>query len=147
MACDYDKIERILLNLLSNAIKFTDSCGKIEVNVSDKKEYLTISVKDTGKGIPEEKFNTIFERFGQVNEVLTKRAEGSGIGLSLVKALIQAHDGKISVKSKIGEGSEFIIELPFRTVEECESFQSNMMYSSEQSKIDRIKIEFSDIYT
>lgn len=93
IACDPEEIERILLNLLSNAIKFTPRGGNIMVNVEDGNKSISIKVKDTGKGIPKEKLNSIFERFVQVDKSLARENEGSGIGLSLVKALVELHGG------------------------------------------------------
>jgi signal transduction histidine kinase len=99
MAFDPEKIERIILNLISNAVKFTKPQDQIEINVYDKKENIIISVKDTGIGIPKEKQKIIFERFRQVSPLLNRTHEGSGIGLSLVKSLVEMHTGnKISVK-------------------------------------------------
>lgn len=89
-----------MLNLLSNAVKFTQEDGTIEVNIYSEAEYICISVKDNGIGIPAEQLDTIFERFTQVDEVLTRNTEGSGIGLSLVKGLAEAHGGKVLVKSE-----------------------------------------------
>lgn len=117
IACDPEEIERILLNLLSNAIKFTPRGGNIMVNVEDGNKSISIKVKDTGKGIPKEKLNSIFERFVQVDKSLARENEGSGIGLSLVKALVELHGGTISVKSKEGYGSEFIIHIPCKLVD------------------------------
>jgi PAS domain S-box-containing protein len=147
-AVDVLKLERILLNLLSNSIKFTPSGGSIDVTVTGKGESTVIRIKDTGCGIPDDKLEVIFERFRQVDSILTRRAEGSGIGLSLVKALVEAHDGSISVKSILGCGSEFVIELPSKLVNNASSEDNLIKIKSDnQSKIDRINIEFSDIYT
>lgn len=143
MAMDEDKFERILLNLLSNAVKFTNNGGEILVNVEDHDNFVRISVKDTGIGIPEDKLDIIFDRFGQVDKSLTRKGEGSGIGLSLVKTLVEMHGGKISVNSTVGEGSEFIIDLPVLVLEEKEVTEA-IFYDS---KIDKINIEFSDIYS
>jgi PAS domain S-box-containing protein len=143
MAVDGDKIERIMLNLLSNATKFTNEGGQITVNLEVWEESIIISVKDTGIGIPEDKLNLIFDRFGQVDKSLTRNREGSGIGLSLVKTLVEMHGGNISVSSKLGEGTEFILELPLKIVEE-EILEDSYMY---QSNVERISIEFSDIYS
>lgn len=146
MAFDEDKIERIMLNLISNAIKFTGSGGKINVNLKEKGGRLIISVRDNGRGIPEDKLSLIFERFRQVDEVLTKRAEGSGIGLSIVKALVVAHNGEISVKSQVGKGSEFLVEIPITKLEgECFSEIITNIPNIEQNKIERINIELADI--
>jgi signal transduction histidine kinase len=143
MAVDCDKIERIILNLLSNAVKFTNIGDDILVFVKDEEDSVKISVKDTGVGIPEDKLKIIFDRFGQVEKTLTRNKEGTGIGLSLVKTLVEIHGGSISVNSKLGEGSEFIIELPVTLVEEKEEDMCSPYYSS---KVDNILVEFSDIY-
>ncbi|PRR72109.1 MASE3 domain-containing sensor histidine kinase [Clostridium thermopalmarium] len=143
IACDPDKIERIMLNLLSNAIKFTNPGDEITVNMMDKGEHILISVKDTGVGIPGDKLQDIFERFKQVDKTIWRNREGSGIGLSLVKSLVELHGGNISIKSKQGEGTEFIIDLPSKTVDYEEVNNINMSY---ESKVERIDIEFSDIY-
>jgi signal transduction histidine kinase len=147
IACDPDFMERIILNLLSNAIKFTNEGGSIIVNIYDKQDSLVISVKDTGIGIPDDKVDEVFERFRQVDSSLSRNHEGSGIGLSLVKALVEAHGGTISVLSKFGEGTEFIIELPaIQSSEERQdmSVENNIIESN--SLVERITIEFSDIY-
>lgn len=102
IACDPEKIERIILNLLSNAVKFTPCGGCIKVNIEDGSENICIRVKDNGRGIPAEKLDTIFERFVQVDKTFTRDHEGSGIGLSLVRSLVELHGGTISVKSKEG---------------------------------------------
>jgi signal transduction histidine kinase len=142
IAVDADKIERIMLNLLSNSIKFTDEGGSISVNIYDKGDSVEISVKDTGIGIPEEKQNIIFDRFVQVDKTFKRNREGSGIGLSLVRMLAEMHGGTVSVRSKIGEGSEFIIMLPANLIEE----ENDCAFTTE-SKVDKINIEFSDIYS
>ncbi|GIM27336.1 two-component sensor kinase [Clostridium polyendosporum] len=141
MLFDPDIVERVILNLLSNAIKFTESGGNIYVNITHNKDSVIISVKDTGVGIPDDKLNVIFERFGQVDKTLRRNREGTGIGLSLVKSLVEMHEGKIDVKSKIGEGSEFIIELPIKKSKE--PLRDNSVYVTNTETID---MEFSDIY-
>lgn len=141
--CDPDQIERILLNLLSNSIKFTKPGGKISVFLYDKGGSIVIRVKDTGIGIPEDKQEFIFERFRQVDKSLTRDHEGSGIGLSLVKSLVEMHGGTINVISKEGIGSEFIIEMP---VGEDLSYNLEESAAAEGVNIERIKVEFSDIY-
>ncbi|MFZ5353066.1 MAG: MASE3 domain-containing sensor histidine kinase [Bacillota bacterium] len=145
MACDPDKIERILLNLLSNSIKFSRSGGIIKVNVQDKGEKILISVKDDGIGIPDDKQQLIFERFRQVDKSFVRNHEGSGIGLALVKSLVELHEGSITLKSRLNEGSEFIIELPVRSVQN-EASIAEMINNSKEDKIEKIQIEFSDIY-
>lgn len=116
---DYDKIEKILFNLLSNAFKFTNEGGTIKVSVqfeelNDNKNQVRIEVCDTGIGVPEDKQELIFERFVQSLPEGVTVNRGSGIGLSLTKEFVQMHEGKISVKSKVGEGSCFEVILPLR---------------------------------
>ncbi|SHH69726.1 ABC transporter substrate binding protein [Clostridium grantii] len=145
VAFDADKLERIMLNLFSNAIKFTKHGGAIHVNIFDRKDKVIISVKDTGIGIPDYMREQIFDRFRQVDSSLSRQAEGSGIGLSLVKSIIELHNGKIKVISEIGKGSEFIIELPVKVL--AEDISENKVDNFIQSKVERISIEFSDIYS
>jgi signal transduction histidine kinase len=146
MYFDPDAIERIVLNLLSNAIKFTPSGGCIFVNLQNQDQGMKIIIKDTGIGIEQEKINIIFERFKQVDELLTRRHEGSGIGLSLVKSLVQMHGGSIDVHSKPQSGTEFMIELPIGAEEETAIRHVSSVYDDKQRVIEKINIEFSDIY-
>ncbi|WP_051569237.1 sensor histidine kinase [Alkaliphilus transvaalensis] len=146
IACDADKIERILLNLLSNAIKFTNPGGEIFVNILNREEYIEISVRDTGIGIPKDNLNTIFQRFRQVDSSLSRNLEGSGIGLSLVKSLVEAQGGEISVTSQLEKGSEFIIKLPVVLVDEENTAYSEVAATNGTTKVERVTIEFSDIY-
>lgn len=143
-ACDPDKIERIMLNLLSNALKFTDSPGKIAVNVYDKSDKVIISVRDTGIGIPKDKETLIFDRFQQVDKSLSRNHEGSGIGLSLVKSLVEMHGGSIRLNNIYNQGSEFLVELPLNSYFDKGLFDKKRLV--DQSKLERINIEFSDIY-
>lgn len=146
-ACDPDKIERIILNLLSNALKFTKSEGSISVNVFDREEAIEIIVSDTGIGIPKDMQELIFQRFRQVDTSLTREQEGSGIGLSLVKSLVDMHGGTISVESEYGKGSKFIVRLPVKVLDTEESIGTNMDNRTKQAQIERLSIEFSDIYS
>ncbi|MCB2296035.1 PAS domain S-box protein [Clostridium algoriphilum] len=145
IVCDADKIERIILNLLSNAIKFTPPGGNIFVNITDKDSGILVSVKDTGVGIPADMKLSIFERFVQVDKSLSRNREGSGIGLSLVKSLVEMQGGTIRVESQYGSGSDFIIELPEKGLPESGTIISDANIAR-GSNIERIKIEFSDIY-
>ncbi len=146
MAFDPNAIERIILNLLSNAAKFTRPKDKIIVSINDEEEDIIISVKDTGAGIPKDKLEVIFERFRQIDKSLTRSHEGSGIGLSIVKHLVNAHNGTIIAKSKYGEGTEFVIRFPIKLIETKDNTNNNLYTYDQQSKIERIRIEFSDIY-
>jgi len=137
--CDPSMIERALLNLLSNAIKFTPENKNIYVNIYVNDDFAEINIKDEGIGISKSDKIAIFERFVQADKSLTRENEGSGIGLSIVKSIIDLHDGYISVESKVGEGSTFKIILPNRC-DECIDYKiydiSN--YNTE--------LELSDIY-
>ncbi|MBC8126281.1 MAG: response regulator [Gloeobacteraceae cyanobacterium ES-bin-144] len=109
---DRDKFDKILLNLVINAIKFTPSSGTIEVKVSATNNILQLTVEDTGVGIPPEVLPRIFERFWQVDTSSTRKFQGAGIGLALVRSLTEAMDGTIKVDSKLGRGTTFNIILP-----------------------------------
>lgn len=146
IACDIDKIERIILNLLSNAVKFTDNGGGIYVSIFDRETSVVISIRDTGIGIPGDKTDQIFERFRQVDQSTTRNNEGSGIGLSLVKSLVNMHHGTISVKSTLGEGSEFFIDLPANAIPEDSDTVKKVLTPDQTHYFEKIKIEFSDIY-
>lgn len=145
MLVDKDGIQKVVLNLLSNAIKFTDKFGKIEVNIhnDDDNDSVIISVKDNGIGIPKNKQKIIFERFVQLDKTFTRRREGSGMGLLIVKMIVKLHNGWIAVKSELGQGSEFIVTLPVLDSEKFESHhQENIIkYSSDE----KVNLEFSDL--
>lgn len=145
VVCDPDKIERIVMNLLSNAIKFTPPGGSINVDIFDKGDKIIISVKDSGIGIPEDKLLDVFNRYIQAGANCYNSVHGSGIGLALVKSLIEMHGGTISLKSEIGMGSEFIVELPCECSSEGSYEYKDTRFISE--KIEMINIEFSDIYS
>ncbi|AKN29602.1 histidine kinase [Clostridium carboxidivorans P7] len=144
-AFDEEKIERIMLNLLSNSIKFTNQGGKIYVNIYDEDENILISVKDTGVGIPEDMFDKIFDTFTQVDASLRRNAEGSGIGLSLVKSLLKMHNGEIAVKSKVGVGSEFMVKLPVKLIESKSNLHEQEA-GDLKNIMEKTQIEVSDIY-
>lgn len=143
---DDEKYERIILNLLSNAIKFTPEGGIITVDIKENKKDKTIiiAVSDTGIGIPRDKHKMIFERFGQVENNLSRQAEGSGIGLALVKMLVDIFEGKIEVDSEIDIGSTFTITLP---IKEGIADEENKLFVDPDSRlVNSINVEFSDIY-
>jgi signal transduction histidine kinase len=145
LACDPDKIERIVLNLLSNAIKYTDYGGEINVYMENIDSKVIVSIKDSGSGISQQKLPYIFERYIQDDSQYSKRYEGSGIGLSLVKSLIEMHEGKVYAQSKLGIGSEFIFEIPIRLVEERET--KHIEKDIEHLRIEKCNVEFSDVYS
>jgi signal transduction histidine kinase len=145
IAIDDKKYERILLNLLSNAIKFTPAGKNIFVRVYSKRRQVCIEVKDEGVGIPKQKQNLIFDRFGQVDSDLIRNAEGTGIGLSLVKLLVNAMKGKIVFDSVEGIGSTFTIILPDERCSESGS-HAQVKNSVDDRLIHAVEIELSDIY-
>jgi len=146
IAGDKKKIEHILLNLLSNGVKFTGKGGKIDVKMTKNKDWIFISVIDNGIGVPDVKKDVIFQKFRQVDKSLNRSCEGSGIGLSLVKALVEKHQGKIHFTSTLGEGSEFVIQLPCIKIPNEIAADGFMNKSEDISLKEKIKIEFSDIY-
>lgn len=143
MIFDKEKIERIVLNLLSNAVKFTGKDANIRVAIHDVGSNIQISVEDNGMGIPEDKKKMIFERFFQLDKTFTRKNEGSGIGLSIVKLLVELHDGTIEVKSKVGIGSEFTVKLPVRKSNKYKNSYSDSLIR--MSSKDKVNMEFSDL--
>ena len=146
MAFDLEKLERIMLNLLSNSIKYNKAQGQIEVLLNDCNDTFVIRVKDTGVGIPSDKLMYIFERFRQVENRFNKSTKGSGIGLSLVKDLIEIQGGTIEVKSELGVGSEFIIKLPVKILSDDSNIDKVYFNNDYHDLVKRMNIEFSDIY-
>ena len=142
-AFDQEKLTRAVLNLISNAIKFTQK-GNICVEIRKKENTIYISIKDTGIGIPEDKIDSIFDPFMQVDSSLSRNYEGSGLGLSIAKSIVDLHNGHISVKSRLGKGSTFTIELPIRLVKENES-QAFIGREFMPNHEENIKVELSDI--
>lgn len=115
---DPDKLDRIIMNLFSNSLKFTDRGGFINIKITDDSSNCYITISDSGIGIPSGKIDDVFDRFSQVDSGLTRKYEGTGIGLSLVKEFVHMHGGNVSVKSRFIEefpeehGTEFTITLP-----------------------------------
>lgn len=145
-ACDPDQIERIILNLLSNAMKFTSHGGNIYVDmeVNDRCNKVIIKISNDGEKINFEDRLRIFERFTQSESLLTRRAEGTGIGLTLVKSLVKLHNGEVYVNTEFEEGTQFCIELPIRKIKKFKN--NNVREKSIVSKVEKFNIEFSDIY-
>ncbi|MGL5692684.1 MAG: sensor histidine kinase, partial [Peptostreptococcaceae bacterium] len=99
-------------NLITNAIKYTEKNGKIRINAYKENEFIKISVEDNGIGIPKEDLNYIFERFYRVDKSRNKETGGIGVGLTIVKAIVNEHGGEIDVISEAKVGTKFIIILP-----------------------------------
>lgn len=109
---DEDKVDQILTNLTNNAIKYSPNGGDVILTCKRNGDGVIMSIKDSGMGIPEEHLPKVFERFHRVDNRDTRKVGGTGIGLYLVKHLVEAHGGKIWVESEVGKGSSFIFTLP-----------------------------------
>ena len=143
--CDPESMERVILNLLSNAIKFTDNNGNISVFIEADEKYVFIRVKDDGIGISEDIREEIFNRFVQEDKSFNRKKEGSGIGLALVKSLVELHDGEVYLE-KVSKGSEFVVKLPNIKIDEELDVYNKVMDAESKPLVQKINIEFSDIY-
>jgi two-component system phosphate regulon sensor histidine kinase PhoR len=114
IAADRDAMYQILVNLVDNAIRYTRPGGSVTISAASDETGVSMSVTDTGIGIPEDEQTRIFERFYRVDRGRSRESGGTGLGLSIVKHLVEAHGGKIAVESGPGEGSTFIVMLPAR---------------------------------
>ncbi|WP_270641855.1 ATP-binding protein [Paraclostridium sordellii] len=143
MIIDVDKMERAILNLISNSIKFSEMGSYIEVNITSENKEIKISVKDEGVGIPKDRMNFIFTKFGQIDRTLSRNTEGCGVGLALVKEIVNLHKGQIHVQSEEGVGSTFTIIL-----QENIEFIDKKTFEREDYKSieEKINVEFADIY-
>jgi signal transduction histidine kinase len=115
---DEEKVDTIISNLISNAIKFTPQGGSIHMETHLADDRVWISITDTGIGIEESQCGRIFERFVQVDGSSSREFSGTGLGLSLVKGLVELHGGEIYVQSQLGKGSRFWFDLPLRPLDE-----------------------------
>jgi two-component system phosphate regulon sensor histidine kinase PhoR len=107
-----DRIKQLVLNLMDNGIKYNKDGGKLTVDASAQREMLTLSIKDTGEGIAQADIPRLFERFYRVDKSRSKELGGTGLGLSIVKHISELYGGSVTVLSKKGKGSEFIVKLP-----------------------------------
>jgi two-component system phosphate regulon sensor histidine kinase PhoR len=124
ITADQDKIEQVLTNLFSNAIKYSPDGGKITVFARRVGESVAVSVSDQGIGIPEEHLGRLFTRFHRVDTRDTRKQYGTGIGLYLVKHLVEAHHGEVTVESQLGVGSTFSFVIPIRQPTDEEARES-----------------------
>lgn len=142
LACDPDQMQRILLNLISNAVKFNSNGREIYVSITDFDDNVKISVKDNGIGISLENQPLIFDRFIQVDKSLTRQHEGSGMGLTITKYLVEMHKGTITLESEPNKGSTFTITLPVYLVPKSTSKNVPTVLTLNE----KVNIEFSDVY-
>ncbi|MDF2678630.1 MAG: histidine kinase [Bacillota bacterium] len=139
---DKDQIQRVLLNLISNAIKYSKKGGEININLLDKGNAIEIEVADDGIGMSEQFLNIVFNKYSQEDKSFSRIAEGSGLGLFLVKSIIELHGGNISVKSILGQGSSFKFSIPSNII----NIKSNSQKIIYDDLNEIINVEFSDIY-
>jgi PAS domain S-box-containing protein len=119
---DAVRFQQIFWNLLNNAVKFTPEGGSIVVRVCREEKFAQVAIKDSGEGIPVDYLPHVFERFSQLDSSITRKHGGLGIGLFVVRQLVELHKGKITVKSEgAGKGAEFIVELPLADKENGET--------------------------
>ncbi len=152
---DRGRIHQIILNLVGNAVKFTDSGGSVSVffangGKGNGKKAITVTVTDTGIGIPEDKIGVIFDRFIQADATITRKYGGTGLGLSISRALAQRMGGSISVTSVVGQGSSFVLHLSL-PVEASDSdseihYQKNIIYLDMQANALRLPILLVEDY-
>jgi signal transduction histidine kinase len=109
---DEARVAQVFTNLLGNAYKFTDTNGRVEVLLSRRDGEILCQVKDTGCGIPADELDRVFDRFYQVEKVVTRKSGGTGLGLAIVKNIVEAHGGRIWIDSTYGEGTTVSFTLP-----------------------------------
>lgn len=141
---DLEKFDKVLYNLLSNAIKFTPTGGRIEVSLTSSKTHCLIQAKDTGIGIRDDQLPYLFDRFRQADGSASRSYEGSGLGLALVKELVDLHGGKVTVTSIYGEGTTFSIQLQTGKAHLPAAQVSDSPAEVEQS---RATVELADVET
>src|SRR5215210_2191062 len=110
--CDVQKLYQVFLNLLDNAIKYSDPGARVDIEIEEDASSLTVRVRDTGLGIPEEDLSQLFDRFYRVDKDRSRASGGSGLGLAISKQIVEMHGGSIKVESEVGAGSVFEITLP-----------------------------------
>jgi signal transduction histidine kinase len=113
---DRESMTQAITNLIDNAVKYSGEARDIIVRAFEEGQYLIITVKDFGIGIKKEEIDKIFERFYRGGDELTRTVKGSGLGLTLVKQIVEAHHGNVSVESEPGHGSTFLIRLPLHEI-------------------------------
>jgi PAS domain S-box-containing protein len=134
---DCDRIVQTLTNLLSNAIKFSKAGDTVSLEVQQQDEEVLFSIKDTGRGIPKDKLETIFERFQQVDASDSRKQDGTGLGLAICKSIVQHHQGRIWVESVLNQGSIFYFTIPL-----CKSVGASQLESGELESLEFETLEF-----
>jgi two-component system phosphate regulon sensor histidine kinase PhoR len=109
---DEQRIAQVFTNLIGNALKFTEQDGSVDVRLSRQNGEVVCRVRDTGCGIPPDELDRVFDRFYQVEKVVTRKSGGTGLGLAIVKNIVEAHGGRIWIESEVGQGTEVSFTLP-----------------------------------
>ena len=125
VTADPNRIEQVLINLLSNAVKFTPEKGQITVSLDMEGSNVQCTVTDTGTGMPKNALEKIFNKFEQIHNTESRQKGGTGLGLAVVKTIIEAHQGKIRCESEIGKGSRFIFTIPKSLKSKADIYGSN----------------------
>jgi signal transduction histidine kinase len=105
-------LRRLFLNLIDNAVKFTPNKGRVDINLTYEKQKAIVSIIDTGIGIEKENLPKLFDKFFRIDQTVKDTEPSSGLGLSIAQSIAELHDGEISVISRVGQGSKFIVSLP-----------------------------------
>ena len=111
-AGDEQRIAQVFTNLIGNALKFTEPNGRVDVTLSRHNGEVICRVADTGCGIPPDELDRVFDRFYQVEKVVTRKSGGTGLGLAIVKNIIEAHGGRVWIESQVGQGTQVSFTLP-----------------------------------
>jgi signal transduction histidine kinase len=109
---DEQRIAQVFTNLVGNALKFTEPNGAIDVSLARSNGELVCKIRDTGCGIPPDELDRVFDRFYQVEKVVTRKSGGTGLGLAIVKNIVEAHGGRVWISSEVGKGTEIAFSLP-----------------------------------
>lgn len=144
--CDEDSLERIVLNLISNAIKYNEYGGFIFINIEKDNDKVKIFFRDNGCGIENERIESIFNRFERGDTTLYRKTKGSGIGLNLVKSMVEINGGNIVIDSEIGKGTTVKVEFPVVQYNVEDYYRLQDEFTFENTLVSKVEIEFSDIY-
>ena len=132
--------------LIDNAIKYNEHGGLLYVNIEKAEDKVAIFFKDNGCGIDKDRVDTIFNRFERGDTTLYRKAEGSGIGLNLVKSMVEINNGNISIESEVGKGTTVRVELPVVKCDVEDYYKLQDEFTFENTLVPKVEIEFSDIY-
>ena len=110
------RLKQVFVNLLNNAIKFSGAGSTIEINCDRDSYHWSFSIKDSGIGIPKDELPKLFDKFFQVEKTMARKSQGIGLGLSIVKQLVDLHGGRVDVSSELNQGTTFTVRIPYSSV-------------------------------